>query len=712
MRWLIAAAGIALSVGCITQCIAAQEDQPLPGSPQFKPSPDQPVGWRGDGSGRFPAADGPLTWGRQSIAIKELGFQAKKPKPEDKGQPMGDGVIREWLTLGPVPVPEGKTVKDDFGTDEASLAPDEGDKSGALEWTAAKLDTSFLNFWPMYNQSLKDPKGFVAYAHSWVYSAEGKPVFLNVMFSGTSKIWLNGKDLGTKDRGSFDANGSHVKLALVKGWNRILLRVSPLADLAWPKGINQWHFNNALFGTEKDEYETKNILWSTPMPDNGPGVGSPILVGDKLLAVAEAGHLVCIDAKAGKVLWARSSTFADAATPEERTKDPQIFAETDPLTAKVQAALQAYCDAPAKYVADAKSRNERMDLERKINKLVQDVDREKYEGQSGSEAGESATTPVSDGQSVWAVYGSGVVACFDLEGNRKWTIVIPIKHSEHGYCSTPCLVDGKLVVKSSGYLGAVALDAKTGAVVTPMPLWKAKGLAMYSSPLPVLVGKEKLIVQSFAVINQLSDGKVVSKTFTPPYYNIYDYVSPAIEGRTICSKVLAKKDGNHRFVFQTLPDEMSDGLTMKQKVDVEYDVKAFPCWFSYDHCASPLLYQGLAYILSVDGVLTVIDSATGEIVYQKLLDLSPMMVHGGIVRAGCSVSPTLAGKYIYIWDNQGSTLIIEPGRQFKPVGRNRLENLWFRYGPERNECTTSNPVFSGNRLYYRGEVNLYCIGVR
>ena len=337
MRWLGAAARIALSFGCITCYGAAQG--PLMGSPQFAPSADQPVGWRGDGSGRFPAAEPPLTWGRQSVATKELGFQAKKPgppAPEDKGKPMGDGVIREWLTLGPIAVPAGKTLKDDFGTDEANLAPDEGEKTGALEWKAAKLDTSYLNFWPMYKESLKDPKGHVAYAHAWVYSAEGKPVFLNVMFSDTSKIWLNGKDLG-----SFNPNGSHVKLALVKGWNRILLRVAPLADLAWPKGVNQWHFNNALFGTEKDEYESKNILWSTPMPDNGPGVGSPSLVGDKVLVAAEAGDLVCIDAKDGKVLWARSSTFADVATPEERAKNPAIFAEADPLAAKVQSALQA-----------------------------------------------------------------------------------------------------------------------------------------------------------------------------------------------------------------------------------------------------------------------------------------------------------------------------------------------------------------------------------
>ena len=105
-----------------------------------------------------------------------------------------------------------------------------------------------------------------------------------------------------------------------------------------------------------------------------------------------------------------------------------------------------------------------------------------------------------------------------------------------------------------------------------------------------------------------------------------------------------------------------------------------------------------------------IDATKGELVYQKLLDLSPFMKHHGIIRAGCSSSPTLGGKYIYIWDNQGSTIVIEPGRQFKQVAKNRIEQLYFRYGPERNESTISNPIFSGNRIFYRGEVNLYCIG--
>ncbi|HUR45821.1 MAG TPA: hypothetical protein VMZ27_08115, partial [Candidatus Saccharimonadales bacterium] len=38
------------------------------GSAQFRPSPAQPIGWRGDGSGRYPGATGPVSWERKPAA--------------------------------------------------------------------------------------------------------------------------------------------------------------------------------------------------------------------------------------------------------------------------------------------------------------------------------------------------------------------------------------------------------------------------------------------------------------------------------------------------------------------------------------------------------------------------------------------------------------------------------------------------------------------
>lgn len=668
------------------------------GAADWKPSPDHPFGWRGDGNGRYAAANPPTTWGRVSVAVKELGVQATKPAGTDKGKPITDGVIREWLVVGPVVVPEGKQHKDEFGTNEADFAPTDGDKLGELQWKAVTTDGCWLRFTKLFEKPA-DHKTVVAYAHTWIYSTEGKPVAVNIQFAGPGKVWLNGKDVGFIQR-----SGMRLQLPLAKGWNRMLVRAAPNPDTNWSKGVVQWYLSASLFGTEKDPFDSKGIAWSTPLPDNGPGVGSPALADQRLFVPAESNALVCIRAKDGKVLWARSSTYADAATAEERAKNPGVFAEIDQLRAGIDESLKTYCADPAKYQADSETVKKRLANERKINQLMKGLDAERYVGQSSCEAGESAPTPATDGQHVYALYGSGVVSCFDLEGNRKWTTVLNLKHNEHGYCASPCLAEGKLVIKTTSPQGAVALDCKTGNIDTQTPLWK-KRLSAYSSPLAVNVGGQKLIVQSFGVINRLSDGKVLSNASALPGSN--DYVSPVTEGALVCSWIRPKpSDDGPRFLFQTLPDTIADPLVMKDTKEITYDAKAFPCWFDYAHCASPLMHEGLAYVLSIDGVLTVIDAAKGEVAYQKLLDLAPMMSHNGAVRSGCSSSPTLAGKHIYIFGNQGTCLVIEPGRQFKQVARNRIEQIFLL---RRNECMATNPIFSGRRMYMRTETRLYCV---
>jgi len=342
-------------------------DGTLPlGSRNFYPSPERPSGWRGDVNGRYLAAEPPLNWGRESKAVRELRVQARKPNAGDPGKPLADGVIREWLVLGPAPIPAGKNAKDDFGTEEGGAAPDDGDKSGDLVWRAVSTDTSWVNFWPLYSKAVPTAQGIVAYAHAWINSPGGMPVFLNFMPADAARVWLNGKPVGA---------AGHVRLDLAKGWNRLLLRVAPHLETNWSRGVIQWHFNAAFFGADPGGYEIRNILWSTPMPDNGPGVGSPIVVGDKVFVQAEPCVLVCLGATDGKVLWARATSYADAATEEDQAKFAAVFAEIAPMSAKVTDSLQAYCAAPEKCAPDAKLRAERLSLVAKINHLMMRMDR-------------------------------------------------------------------------------------------------------------------------------------------------------------------------------------------------------------------------------------------------------------------------------------------------------------------------------------------------
>ena len=60
------------------------------GSLDFKPTPERPVGWRGDWTGRFPGATPPRTWSRRTRgSTTEIRYQADKPTG-DPGTPGKD----------------------------------------------------------------------------------------------------------------------------------------------------------------------------------------------------------------------------------------------------------------------------------------------------------------------------------------------------------------------------------------------------------------------------------------------------------------------------------------------------------------------------------------------------------------------------------------------------------------------------------------------
>ncbi len=138
-------------------------------------------------------------------------------------------------------------------------------------------------------------------------------------------------------------------------------------------------------------------------------------------------------------------------------------------------------------------------------------------------------------------------------------------------------------------------------------------------------------------------------------------------------------------------------------IELGADKKKSP--FDRSFVASPLYVAGLIYQLSQGGGLFVNDAATGQLVYRKVLPLKPRTEYWSW--AGASASPTLAGKHIYLMDNQGTTLVIQPGKQYKLEAQNYLEELADDKTQVQNLAT---PVFEGARMYYRTPGYLFCIG--
>lgn len=101
---------------------------------------------------------------------------------------------------------------------------------------------------------------------------------------------------------------------------------------------------------------------------------------------------------------------------------------------------------------------------------------------------------------------------------------------------------------------------------------------------------------------------------------------------------------------------------------------------------SPVLVNGLIYMIDDSGILTCLESETGKTVWRERI--------GGAF----SASPVVADGRIYLCDQQGTTTVIEPGREYRPLAANRLDA----------GCMAS-PAMVGRAIYPRTETHLYRI---
>ena len=127
-----------------------------------------------------------------------------------------------------------------------------------------------------------------------------------------------------------------------------------------------------------------------------------------------------------------------------------------------------------------------------------------------------------------------------------------------------------------------------------------------------------------------------------------------------------------------MPSSISERLESLWKSNL----KGGDYWF-----ASPVYHDGLIYAVNGNCNFSVVEAQTGKLVYYDRLDF------GGRVYP----SIALAGKYVFVSSDNGVTIVLEPGREYKEIARNTLET--FR----------SSPIFEGKRMYVRTLKHLWCI---
>ena len=102
---------------------------------------------------------------------------------------------------------------------------------------------------------------------------------------------------------------------------------------------------------------------------------------------------------------------------------------------------------------------------------------------------------------------------------------------------------------------------------------------------------------------------------------------------------------------------------------------------------SPILVDGLIYLISDDGgVVTCVEADGGKQVWQKRI--------GGSHWA----SPIYADNQLFFFSKEGETTVLQTGREFKVLARNKLDGMFMATG-----------AAVGDSLYLRTDKAMYRI---
>lgn len=315
----------------------------------------------------------------------------------------------------------------------------------------------------------------------------------------------------------------------------------------------------------------------------------------------------------------------------------------------------------------------------------------------------SSPTPVTDGKLVWVTSGNGKVACFDLNGNEKWTFDMVKTYGplavQFGYGSSPLLVDGKLIFPVlQGYvipLSRLGVDKHPPSFVfaldgaTGKPLWKVERETdaqhespdAYTTPSVLTVGGKKQVViggGGYVTGHDLETGKELWRGGGLIPNNERNY-------RVIASPLV--KDG---MIF--VPSRVKPFLAFKAGGSGDI-TKSHLVWSWTERGApdvpTPVGDGERLYMADDQGAITCVNAKTGEKIY------GPEQT--GIGRT--SGSPVLADGKIYLTSETAETAVVQAGPSYKLIAKNTLDGTY----------TLSTPAFVDGAIVLRTGTHLYCI---
>jgi outer membrane protein assembly factor BamB len=301
-----------------------------------------------------------------------------------------------------------------------------------------------------------------------------------------------------------------------------------------------------------------------------------------------------------------------------------------------------------------------------------------HEGHHGT-ASFASYSPVTDGELLWASFGSRGLHCLDLDGELKWSADLPQMATRNGFGegSSPALAGDAVIVLSDqeGESKIHAFNKNTGALI-----WE-KGRderTSWATPQVVEVG-DRLEVITTATNRIISyDAKTGDIIWETEGLTTNAIPSPVLGfGNVYCTS------GFRGFSLKAIKLGNTGDLTGTDAIVWELD-KGTP------YISSPLLYNDKIYVTESRGaVMSCYDAQTGAPIFEEQ-ELEGM----GVIYS----SPVGAAGRIYLADREGRMAVLKQSNNFEVLAMNTLD-----------EGFDASPVVIGDELYLKGSTHLYCI---
>ncbi len=300
----------------------------------------------------------------------------------------------------------------------------------------------------------------------------------------------------------------------------------------------------------------------------------------------------------------------------------------------------------------------------------------------------ASETPVTDGERVYAYFGSVGVFAFDLQGKELWSMPLGPFRMRYGWgtAASPVLHQGRLYIvndnEEQSFL--LALDANTGKQI-----WRVARDEGSNWSTPFVWehdGRFEIVTSGTRRIRSYDpDGKLLwelrgmsSIAIPTPFSKLgLLYLASGYVGDDV------------RPVYAVRPGASGDISLKEDETSNQY-----VAWYlrqAGPYNPSPLVYGDYYYTLLDRGFFTCHDARTGKEVYGKQR-IDP-------TGTAFTASPWAYDGKIFALSEDGDTFVLQAGPEFKLLGKNTLD-----------EMCMATPAIYRSSLILRSASNLYRIG--